>query len=227
MKTGVIIAARTGSRRLQGKALLPLLGIPMVSFLIRRLKPSLQADCLMLATTRKSEDDRLEKLAREEQIICFRGDENNLIKRYLDAARKFDIDRIVRVTADCPFVSAETLDYCLSLCDEHTDYDLASTKKQFPVGVDYELFSSKGLTHLYEKCRPTEEEQEHLTLHMVNHPEKFNIMKLSPQAQWRWQGRDFTVDTRQDYEWAAALVAKLGRIDFTLAELIEAAKNEP
>lgn len=225
MKTGVIVAARTGSSRLPGKALLPLLGIPMVSFLIRRLKPSTRTDCLMLATTRKPEDDRLEKLAGEEQITCFRGDENNLIKRYLDAARKYDIDRIVRVTADCPFVSAETLDHCLALCDEQTEYDLASTKKLFPVGVDYELFSLKRLAHLNDHCRPTEEEREHLTLHMVNHPEKFNIMKLSPQPQWRWQGRDFTVDTRPDYEWAASLTATLGSIDFSLAELLEAAKN--
>ena len=225
MKTGVIVAARTGSSRLPEKALLPLLGIPMVSFLIRRLKPSTRTDCLMLATTRKPEDDRLEKLARDEQIICFRGDENNLIKRYLDAARKYEIDRIVRITADCPFVSAETLDHCLSLCDEQTEYDLASTKKLFPVGVDYELFYIQRLAHLYEYCRPTEEEQEHLTLHMVNHPERYNIMKLSPQPQWRWQGRGFTVDMRQDYEWAAALAAALGKIDFSLAELLEAAKN--
>lgn len=225
MKTGVIVAARTGSSRLPGKALLPLLGIPMVSFLIRRLKPSVRIDCLMLATTRKPEDDRLERLAGEERILCFRGDENNLIKRYLDAARQYDIDRIVRVTADCPFVSAETLDHCLALCDTQTEYDLASTKKLFPVGVDYELFSRQRLAHLHERCRPTEAEREHLTLHMVNHPEKFNLMKLPPQPQWRWRGRDFTVDTRQDYEWAASLAAALGRIDFSLAELLEAAKN--
>jgi spore coat polysaccharide biosynthesis protein SpsF len=226
MKTGVIVAARTGSRRLPGKALLPLLGIPMVSFLIRRLKPSIRTDCLVLATTHKTEDDQLEKLARDEQIICFRGDEKNLIKRYLDAARKYDIDRIVRITADCPFVSAETLDYCLSLCDEQTGYDLASTKKLFPVGVDYEIFSSKGLAYLYERCRPTEEEKEHLTLHIVNHPIKFNIIRLIPKPQWRWQGREFTVDTRQDYEWIAGLAAALGRIDFTLEELLGTAKNE-
>jgi spore coat polysaccharide biosynthesis protein SpsF len=225
MKTGVIVAARTGSSRLPGKALLPLLGIPMVSFLIRRLKPSVRADCLMLATTHKPEDDRLEKLAGEEQILCFRGNENNLIERYLDAARKHDIDRIVRVTADCPFVSAETLDHCLELCDKQLRYDLASTKKLFPVGVDYEIFSFKRLAHLSEHCRPTEQEQEHLTLHMVNHPEKFNIMKLSPRPQWRWKGRSFTVDTRRDYEWAAALAAALGRIDFSLTELLETATD--
>jgi spore coat polysaccharide biosynthesis protein SpsF len=225
MKTGVIVAARTGSSRLPGKALMPLWGIPMVSFLIRRLKSSSKTDCLLLATTCRPEDDRLAKLAHDEQINCFRGDENNLIKRYLDAATTYDIDRIVRVTADCPFVSAETLDHCLTQCNEQSAYDLASTKKRFPVGVDYEIFSSNILAHLYKHCRTTDEEREHLTLHMVHHPENFKIMKLIPQPQWRWQGRDFTVDTKEDYLWAAKLADSLARIDFSLTELLDAARK--
>jgi spore coat polysaccharide biosynthesis protein SpsF (cytidylyltransferase family) len=47
---------------------------------------------------------------------------------------------------------------------------------------------------------------------------------LSPQPRWRWHGRDFTVDTRQDYEWATSLTAAMGRIDFSLSELLDAAR---
>ena len=58
-KVGIIVAARTGSTRLPGKALLPLNGMPMILFLLERLK-SLQGAGVVLATTElESGDDHL------------------------------------------------------------------------------------------------------------------------------------------------------------------------
>ena len=54
-RTGIVVASRSGSSRLPGKALLPLRGQPMLLFLLRRIRAIRRADAVLLATTdRKS-----------------------------------------------------------------------------------------------------------------------------------------------------------------------------
>jgi spore coat polysaccharide biosynthesis protein SpsF len=57
-KIGVVVAARMSSMRLPGRALLPLHGVPMVLFLLRRLRPLKSAE-VVLATTELAADDEL------------------------------------------------------------------------------------------------------------------------------------------------------------------------
>jgi spore coat polysaccharide biosynthesis protein SpsF (cytidylyltransferase family) len=57
-KIGVVVAARMPSMRLPGNALLPLQGVPMVLFLLRRLRPLKSAE-VVLATTELAADDEL------------------------------------------------------------------------------------------------------------------------------------------------------------------------
>ena len=79
---GVIIAARTGSRRLPAKALLPLNGIPMIAFIIRRLLRAKLVKSFILATTTSKTDDALEAIAKSEGIEVYRGEAENVVKRY-------------------------------------------------------------------------------------------------------------------------------------------------
>ena len=87
MKFGAIIAARSGSRRLPGKAILPLFGFPMIQALVKRLKTSHELSEIVFATTQLPEDDQLARIAEEEQIPVFRGSENNVLDRYVQAAK--------------------------------------------------------------------------------------------------------------------------------------------
>jgi len=177
-KYSAIIAARSGSTRLPGKALLPLKNIPMLTFLIRRLKTSQKINKLILATTKLSADDALAKLAKNEGINVFRGDENDVIKRFVEASNAENIEYVVRITGDCPFVDGDTLDYCIEQCDKY-DFDLATTKTYFPTGIDFEIYKASVMQHLHETLL-TIEEREHLTLPIYNRAKEYKIFDIQP-----------------------------------------------
>ena len=225
MSRGILIAARMGSTRLPGKALLPIGGMPMLSYLIRRLKPSRLAPFIALATTTKHEDDALAALAAAEGIGVFRGDENDVVKRYVDAAAHFRLSEVVRVTADCPFVSAETLDYVLKLCDAEPGFDLATTKKNFPVGIDYEVYPASVMELLHEGGPLTAEDREHLTLHLDRRRGAFIVKEIAPPLMWKEPRISFTVDTKEDYERALRWVEALGSGPFSTEQLLSTARS--
>lgn len=222
---GVIIAARTGSSRLPGKVLLPLQEVPLIVFLIRRLQSSLMAERIVLATTDSPGDDPLAAAAESEGLSVFRGDTNDVVKRYVEAASMYDMEYVVRVTGDCPFTSGKTLDYCLKKCDDWGPFDLASTKSYFPLGIDYEIYNAKKMQDLHESGKLSIEEREHLTLHMYNQRDKFDIKNIIPPDKWVCKKHSFTVDTEHDYKRALQLVSSFQSIDFMLEELITEAQK--
>ena len=109
-KIGVIIQARTGSKRLPNKVLKKITkNQNILEFLINRFKLSKTINKIILATTNLKEDDRILKI-NSTKIKFFRGSQNNVLKRYIDAAEKYDLNHIIRITADCPFTDPNLID---------------------------------------------------------------------------------------------------------------------
>ena len=103
MKTGYLITARLKSTRLPMKLLREVEGRPIVSHMIDRLKLAKHVDQIIICTSTNPQDDPLEDIAATEKITCFRGDEDDVVKRLSDAASAFDLDYVLSITADCPF----------------------------------------------------------------------------------------------------------------------------
>ena len=222
-KVGIVVAARTSSTRLPGKALLPLHGLPMAVFLLRRLR-GVKGGKVIVATTDLPADDRLADAIRAEGVPVFRGADADVVARYVGAARQFGFDAIARVTADCPLLDAELVDGCIDQAAEFGGFDLATTKGKFPVGLDVEIFRAELMTALDAGNRLTEQEREHLTLHLYNRRDEFRIRSITPPKEWAQTSRHFTIDTPADYENAKALVARIGRADFPIPMLLEVAR---
>jgi spore coat polysaccharide biosynthesis protein SpsF len=219
-KIGIIVAARTNSSRLPGKALLPLCGMPMILFLLERLKGLRQAQTVF-ATTQLASDDRLADTVAAAGVPVFRGSANDLVARYSAAAAKFGFDTVGRVTGDCPFVNAEMVDNCLDQAATFDGFDLATTKGAFPVGLDIEMYPAFVMARLNAQTDLTENHREHLTLYMYENKNAFNVRSLRPPIAWPTSGRSFTVDTSSDYEQAAELVENFGDPSFSIQKLIE------
>lgn len=224
MKFSIIIAARTGSSRLPGKVLLPLKGIPIISFLIRRIRNSKMADKIILATTTLSEDDNLASVAAAENIPVFRGDNNDVVKRFVDAASEYNMEYVVRITGDCPFTDAETLDYCLSQCKQFGSFDLATTKPAFPNGIDYEIYKAKVMKLLHKENKLNSADREHLTLYLYNHQDKYKIKQVYPLPKWKYRERHFMIDTPEDYAFSQRLVKNFNTIYFSAEDIIKFAR---
>jgi len=223
-KVGIVVAARTGSRRLPGKVLLPLRGMPMIVFLLRRLRPA-RGGVPIFATTDLAADDMLAALVAEEGIAVFRGANEDVVARYVAAAEHFALDTVVRVTADCPFVSAELVDYCLESARGWETFDLVTTKTRFPVGLDAEIYRSQSMATLHRGNQLTQMEREHLTLRYYNHKDAYDIRYVDPMVPWESSGTHFTVDTGADYARASRMAAELPEGDISLASVLQVARR--
>ena len=72
----------------------------------------------------------------------------------------------------------------------------------------------------------SDEDREHLTLYMYNHPEAFSIYKIQPKSSWQSTGHSFTIDTEDDYQFAKKLLANINGSNFSIDELIEVSKRD-
>ena len=110
MSVVAIIQARTGSTRLPNKIFLELVNTCLLSHVINRLKPSQEINKIIVATTKSPKDNCVEKWCYFNDIACYRGSEKNVLERYYRAAKKFNAEIIVRITADDPFKDFRLID---------------------------------------------------------------------------------------------------------------------
>jgi len=101
LKIGIFITARLKSKRLPFKVIKPILGRPMIEWMIDRLKR-----CnipIVMMTSTNPQDDPLIEIAKKNKIDYFRGREEDVLVRMRDCAKKFGIELVISVTADDPF----------------------------------------------------------------------------------------------------------------------------
>lgn len=110
MKTGFLITARMKSTRLPKKLTLKINDREIIRHMIDRLKESEVLDEIIICTSTNPQDQILAQIAKEENIQCFLGAEDDVIQRLYEASKKFNLGYALNITADCPLVSIEYLD---------------------------------------------------------------------------------------------------------------------
>lgn len=171
MVTAVIAQARYGSRRLPGKVLEALAGVPVMIHTLRRAKAIAQADTVVLATTTKREDDPVAKMAEDFGFRVFRGAEDDVLDRYREAARSVAADVIMRVTCDCPLLDPEVCEAVLDLRSRRgLAYASNVASYDWPHGLDCEAFTREILETAAESANDPAH-REHVTLWMREAPD--------------------------------------------------------
>jgi spore coat polysaccharide biosynthesis protein SpsF len=100
---GIIIQARTGSTRMPEKVIQPFYHDQTILDLLLEKAIKLNVP-VVLATTVNPSDERLCTLAEKHQVPVFRGSENDVLDRFIQAVRQFGFSKIIRVCADNPFL---------------------------------------------------------------------------------------------------------------------------
>ena len=104
MSVAILITARLKSTRLREKAIKQIMGRPMLSHMIDRLKLAKKPNKIIVCTSTIEQDNRLCELAESEGVEYFRGHPEDVLMRMRDAAKKFDVDTVISCTADNPFI---------------------------------------------------------------------------------------------------------------------------
>jgi spore coat polysaccharide biosynthesis protein SpsF len=110
MKIVATIEARMSSKRLPGKVLKRLDGMPSLELQIRRMQRSRLIDDIVLATTNKDTDDIIADFAEDLWVHVFRGSEEDVLSRILGAAQSVEGDLQVQITGDCPLIDSTIID---------------------------------------------------------------------------------------------------------------------
>ncbi len=232
MKTGLIIQARLGSTRLPGKMLAPFSGEKSIlELLIMRLKKHFEVDEFVIATTTSKKDDPIVLLCSKLGVNCFRGDENNVLDRFIKAAEKHNFSTIVRICADNPFLLMKEIQLLIENFDHMAhDYQSFSFESGTPVikshiGLFGEITTLETLKKV--ATRTTEELYcEHVTNYIYANKDNFrvNFLVLSSELKNREDIR-LTVDTKADFELTQKLYQEIDQENFNIKSLLKAIDN--
>jgi len=225
MNIGAIVQARLSSTRLPGKILLPLSGRSVLWHVLNRLKHATKLDIVVLATSDEPEDRELKKTADELDVPTFFGSLNDVISRYYHAAKEYDIDPIVRITADCPMIDPQIVDEVIDSFIA-SGYDYHGLAGNFPDGLDTEIASFGAVSAAFhEATLPSE--REHFGEFFRHNSNRFRLgefKKFSDKGGYRW-----TIDELADYEFLQAVFKELykeGEI-FSYKDVFELLEKKP
>lgn len=208
MSLGIVIQARMGSTRLPGKVLRSIAGRPLLAHVTGRLALLHQNATAVVATSTLEQNDVIEDWCKSNGIACFRGDEQDVLDRYLRCAEAFGFTRIVRLTADNPFTDITELDRLIDL-QASAGLDYAHSFGMMPIGVGAEIFTLGALRHSHREGLAAHH-REHVNEYMQEHPEIFRSAALDVPAAKRASGLRLTVDTEEDWRRADSLAAQAG-----------------
>lgn len=201
MKVAAIVEVRMGSERLPGKSMKKIIGKPMIELLTERLKKATTLDEIILAIPTSPENDVLEKFARDHGLKCFRGSEDDVLDRVLQAAKKFDVDVIVEITGDCPLIDPEITDNVVDFyLKNFNSYSFVSnvTPMTFPRGLDVRVFSTKILEEV-SKITNDPADRENVSIYIYEHPKKYGLHNIEAEGKLRRPDLRICVDTIEDF----------------------------
>ena len=209
-KVVAFIQARMSSRRLPGKVLAPIMGEPMLARVLSRACRARTLAETWVLTSDDASDDPIEKLCEELGVPCFRGSLDDVLDRFVQAARVADPDIIVRITADCPLVDPKVIDRTVELVMKDPKVVYAATRmpeqRTFPVGIDVEVFRREALERSAEVALDPYQ-REHVTPWFYDGSQEDPIVHVQAErdlGRHRW-----TVDTPEDLAFIRALWPKL------------------
>jgi spore coat polysaccharide biosynthesis protein SpsF len=214
----LIVQCRFRSSRLPGKALYPLDGLPMVAFLIRRLKKACLKGRLILATTQRPEDDVVAAWGMAEKADVLRGESEDVLARYLQCLKRYPAPYVIRITADNPLTGLSIISM---VCQEMEggDWDYVSALEGFPLGGGVDSFKASLLETIAAKAC-NQREREHINAYVLDHMEDFRCKRLSPPIELARPDVRLTVDTIEDYQRIKELVKEKG-LDLDLSDAIK------
>jgi len=179
----LIIQARIKSIRFPNKVISDLSGAPLIERILQRVKMVKKIGEIIIATTKRREDDILVEIAKSNKVEVFRGSENDLVDRYYQAVKGKNITHILRLPADNPIPDPSEYN---RLINYHlkTDNDFSSNICNFmgngyPDGFGVEIFTLNSLEKIWRNEK-RKKFREHITLNFYNYKKnkknsKFNF----------------------------------------------------
>ena len=191
----IVLQVRLSSKRLPNKLLLPLKGTSIFEHILMRLKMVKTVSGLVVATTAGTEQ-LIRDIAHKYGTFILIGKEDDVLSRFINAVKKYNMRNVVRATGDNPLVDIEYIDKALML-HRRKNADL-TTYSLLPYGTGVEVIRGDVLIKI-DNLTSDPYEREHITQYIYRHKDAFNIVRGTPDNLVSRPDIRLTVDTRDDY----------------------------
>lgn len=228
MNIGIIIQARMGSTRLPGKILKRFYGNDtLLETLLNNLhKVGVK---VIVATSVNENNDELENFLKDKGELVYRGSENDVLDRFIRAAEDNQIDGIVRICSDNPFMDwhgvAQLVEKARTSDADYIGFRVNDTPSILThFGFWGEFVKLDALKRVASTTPEGSPAHEHVTYHVYTHPEEYKCEWIhGPEFL---QGRDdirLTIDTPEDLISAQLVYVNLKDLNhnFTLRDVVE------
>lgn len=209
-KIGFIIQARMQSTRLPDKVLMPIpfsKGKPLIKWILDQVNFSKFSNRkVIVATSVNQENNKLENFCTTNNISCFRGDEDNVLSRFINIIKQENFDVVVRLTADNPILDIQLLDKTIEkFLSKKLDYIIT---KGLPLGMNFEVMCPQALLSL-ESQKLNDSDKEHVTTQLRSNI-KYNasVLKFDEEIEDQENIR-LTIDYPSDFLLVSFLLDQL------------------
>lgn len=231
MKIIASIEARMTSSRLPGKVLKDLCGKPVLLHIYERLKKSQYIHDIVIATSTNSDDDVIKQFALKHDISYYRGSENDVLKRLLEAHEYMNTDLVVEITGDSPLIDVNVVDETIAMfIDNHDNCDYVSNtlERTHPIGVRSQVFNIELLREC-ERLATDQKDREHVTTFICrNENNKYKLLNYHADPNLCYPKMRLTLDYPEDYVVIQKIYENFHpRSQFKLAEVVDFIKRNP
>lgn len=201
----IILQARMGSARLPGKSLAQIGARRLVSHCIARLLVGSAAP-VMLATTIDPDDDVLVEAARPYCIPVFRGAVDDVLLRYVQAARSVNARYVVRATADNPLTDIDAPERMLrALRETGADHVV---EDGLPYGAAVEAVTVDALRRAAIQATEADD-REHVTPLIRRDRSRYTALTLPAPRGLQRPDLRVTIDTADDLDAMRAVAFRM------------------
>jgi spore coat polysaccharide biosynthesis protein SpsF len=196
----IVLQARMGSTRLPGKVLADLAGRPILEHCVERLRGTSGLP-VVLATTMRPEDDRLERQGERLGVVVVRGSDLDVLGRFALAVSTLGLSAVIRATADNPAVDLDaprrTLEQLIRTGADHVG------ESGLPYGAGVEAISADALL-LAADLATDGYDREHVTPLLRRDQRFFALETAAPERLTRPRLR-LSIDTDADLHFMRRL----------------------
>ena len=201
----VVIQARTNSKRIPGKIFKKIGNTVVYKEVLRRAELVENIDKVCFAISDNQTDDFFAKELGRNGIDFIRGDEENVLNRFIKVSKKFLFDHIIRIPCDKPLIDPDIISFLTKIFWKMLIMPNINITPSWPHGLDIEIFKTKLLSLSYESSRDPKN-LEHVTPWMR---ENKNLKIINLKSKTDLSFHRWTIDYEEDLQLVRQIFSKL------------------
>lgn len=213
----ILVQARMESTRFPGKVLAPLMGQPLLLWLLDRLSRVPIPHALVVAMPDTPANRPVQACCTRHGYECVAvpGDPNDVLQRFVTVAGFHQPEMIVRVCGDCVFVDPHLVAQMVAY-HRQTGADHTAMALEYGDGLDLDVFTHDALKRA-QISTTVPSEREHVGTAFLMHPDQYHLETFPCPFDLSWLR--LSVDTQADLDLVARVCARVVQCGYHLEDL--------